>query len=341
MTELREFVLGGLDALDPLAYFAALGCLSAITERARCEGLERPLLAWDRGSVVRARLYAPVQNDAELVGVLSRDLDVCAGRVEGGNEDRFLSFSYEAGSEAEVRDLKPRPADFRSQALEAVSSALPMRRRTCDWFAATLSDVAVDGKGNAKPFAFHFTAGQQRFLAVAHELMHGGDKVSGVSEKDLSEAIFGPWKAERKLKAFRWSPTQERLYALRASDPSDDKPLGTPGADWLALRAMTLISSAPMGKRIVTGGVRGGWKDGVFTYPVWETPVDYDAVNSLLRHPALGSDNDSKSTTHTVRRTVPAGIELFTVRIVRSDQGGYGAFTRPVRASFESASSVD
>ncbi len=142
----------------------------------------------------------------------------------------------------------------------------PGQRRSLDWTSATLTDVAVDGTGSAKPFALHFTAGQQRFLTVALELLDGSDlerrpssSKRPVDADDIRAAIFGPWPSDRELKVFSWSPTQDRAYALRAVDPSDDKKLGNPGADWLALRGIAMLSSAPVGTQIHTGGVLGSW----------------------------------------------------------------------------------
>ena len=106
----------------------------------------------------------------------------------------------------------------------------------------------VDGGGMGKPFALHFTAGQQRFLTIALELMDGAGKAGGVDAKDLRNALTGPWSNDRPLKVFSWSPTQDRSYALRASDPSKDTKLGTPGADWLAFRGLRLISQRPDGQ---------------------------------------------------------------------------------------------
>ncbi|MCA9710347.1 MAG: hypothetical protein KDK70_31195, partial [Myxococcales bacterium] len=236
-----------------------------------------------------------------------------------------------------VRDLKPSPECFRSFALGLLEAAAPGRRRTLDWCSATLTDVAKDGSGHAKPFALHFTAGQQRFLVVALELLDGADPKAkpgspkrAVDADDLRAALVGPWPDDRKLKVFSWSPTQDRAYALRALDPSGDEKLGTPGADWLALRGIGLLSSAPVGSRIRTSGTHGRWKDGRFSYPIWPMLLDADAVAALLRHPAV-REQAEPSAGDTGLRTLPRGVEILTCRISRSDQGGYGAFSRPSR----------
>jgi len=86
-------------------------------------------------------------------------------------------------------------------------------RRSLDWAAATLTDVALDWSGvAARPFALHFTAGQQRFLTIAQELLDGAEakpKPSSpgrpVDASDLRDAVFGPWPNNRTLKVFSWS----------------------------------------------------------------------------------------------------------------------------------------
>lgn len=335
----HSIALTGLDALDPLAYLAALGCLLATTDHCRRAQVPRPRMSFDLGVRPIPTLHGPYADVDALVGALAEDLDECAGRgVSGAPRDRFLSFSYEDDKGQPVHDLKPPLDDFRCFAHAVLDAARPHQRRTLDWAAATLTDVATDESDKAgKPFALHFTAGQQRFLGVALELLDGADPRAKpgspkrrVDADDLRAAIVGPWPDDRQLKVLRWSPTQDRAYALRAVDPSGDTKLGTPGADWLALRGIGLLSSAPAGKRIKTSGTHGSWKDGRFSYPLWPTPLDSDAAASLLRHPAVREQSDGNSD-RGARRTLPRGVEILTCRISRSDQGGYGAFSRPSR----------
>jgi len=336
--------LSGLDPLDPLAYLASLGCLLSATDHCHRSGLPAPALSFRPGPRPTPTLHGPYADLDALVDALHADLEECAGRGPSqAPRDPFLSFSYPDDKGNEVADLKPPPHVFRAFAQALLTEPGHVDRRPLDWASAMLTDVATDHSGNAKPFALHFTAGQQRFLVVAHELLDGtdakprpGSKKRPVDASDLRAVLLGPWPDGRELKVFSWSPTQDRAYALRAVDPSDDQKLGTPGADWLALRGVAMLSSAPFGRRIHTSGVRGQWKTGTFTYPIWPLPLDADTVRSLLRHPALAPPTDSTDSTDPAdtpqrHRTLPRGVELLTCRISRSDQGGYGAFSRPTR----------
>lgn len=329
--------LTGLDALDPLGHLAALGCLLATTEYCRRVGKSAPRMHYELGARLLPSLEGPFADIDDLVSALVDDLEDCAGRPDG-ERDPFLAFSYDDAKGKSVHDLKPPPAVLREYALGLLRQPGASQRRALDWFAATLTDVAKDGSDNAKPFALHFTAGQQRFLTVALGLLDGAEPKSKpgspkrpVDGEDLRAAIVGPWPEDRALKVFSWSPRQDRAYALRALDPSGDQKLGTPGADWLALRGIGLMSSAPVGTRIQTGGVRGGWKSATYSYPVWSTPMDADAVRSLLRHPAIADAKALGEGGGNVWQTCPQGVEVLTCQISRSDQGGYGAFSRPHR----------
>ena len=319
--------LTALDALDPLAFLASLGCLAAISERLRGTGRTAPRLGFELDSAAFVARLEGIDDEDELLDLLIADLDGLAGR-EAEPRDPFLDFSYPGKKDKEgeeVQDLKPPPDHFRALAQGWLDEARPDSRRTVDWASAVLTDVAVDNNEASKPFALHFTAGNQRFLTIAAELLDGKGKTPGVGREDLRAAVFGPWPNDRPLKVFSWSPTQDRPYALRGLDPASDKKLGTPGADWLALRGLVLLSSAPVGQRIMTGGVHGNWKTASFSYPVWERGLEVDAVRSLLRHPAVQAEPTANE------GTLPRGVEILTCRISRSDQGGYGAFSRPTR----------
>ena len=210
------------------------------------------------------------------------------------------------------RDLKPLPALYRQYLKTLSETSGPHDRLAVDWAASFATDVATDNNGNTKPTALHFTAGQQQFLQMV------GDLVTGVTERDLREAVEGPWQYARALPVMGWDATSSRDYALRASDPSTDKKLGVPGADWLAVRGLVFLPAVPVGTRIRTTGCDGGWKTGRFRWPIWTVPLGPDIVRSLV---SLQVDEMS-----TIDRTAIGVDTVFSAGIKRSDQGGYGSF---------------
>ena len=293
---MSRILLPGLDGANPLGFFAALGVLEALSD----QGVAATLSWVDEG------VWHPVVDGlahdelSRVVDLLERD------RIACGMEPA-LRLEYEGR-----RDLKPPPAVYRVYLKELVLAAHPERRRGVDWGLAFATDVAVDNNGRTKPTALHFTAGQQQFLGMVRAL------IQGLTREDLIEALTGPWTHSRQLPVMGWDATLSRDYALRASDPSTDKKLGVPGADWLAVRGLLCLPTAPVGTRIITTGCVGGWKTGRFRWGLWATPLARDAVRSLLR-----LDLEDMPAPERVARGVAV---VFSCGIRRSDQGGYGSF---------------
>jgi hypothetical protein len=292
---MHDLMLPGLDGTNPLGFFAALGVLRALTDSG-----SDARLAWGYSAGWRAVVVSEHPDSDGLVAILDADRRLCLS-------DPALALAYD-----NKRDLKPAPATFRRFLAALAADAVPGYRRSVDWAAAFASDVVVDNNGNTKPTAFHFTAGQQQFLQMANDL------ASQVSVDDLREALDGPWRYNRPLPVLGWDATVSRDYALRASDPSTDKKLGVPGADWLALRGLTFFPVFPRGQRLLTTGCKGGWKDGSFTWPLWTSPLPPCVVGSVV---GLNVGHMSR-----LERQAHSIGAVFVSRIKRSDQGGYGAF---------------
>lgn len=290
-----DITLDGLNGTNPLAFFAALGILAAVSD----ESADTRLL-WRYAGSWRPVLTSSCPDIVALTTILDADRQSCV-------VDRALALEYDG-----KRDLKPRPERFHAFLAELSEQATATRRRSVDWASAFGTDVATDNNGNTKPTALHFTAGQQQFLQMVAEL------ASKVTKDDLLEAIQGPWKYERPLPVMGWDATSSRDYALRASDPSTDKKLGVPGADWLAIRGLTFFPTAPRGNRVMTTGCVGGWKDGQFRWPLWTVPLSVPVVRSVV------SQVWSEKTA--IERTARGIGAIFSSGIKRSDQGGYGSF---------------
>ncbi|WP_437897441.1 type I-G CRISPR-associated protein, Cas3-extension family [Sorangium sp. So ce124] len=315
-----ELLLTGLDGKNPLAFLAALGVLNALADRAK-NGIPEPRLVWRAGGTYRPAIVGGLDRGG-LLDTLVQDLESFRGEAA----IERLRYRKDGGG-AKAHDLKPPPREFAKYLSDLVSDELvsDKLRRSLAFAAAFATDVAVDNKGNTKPTALHFTAGRQQFLGMVSELLRG------VRAEDLEEALFGPWKYERPLPVFQWDNTSARDYALRASDPSKEKKLGVPGADWLAFRGLPFIRVAPVGDRIVTTGCSGEWKTGAFRWPIWTVPLSRSVIGSVLTSPEVFEVNPS------VLRARGIAI-VFEAAIRRSDQGGYGSFAsarmaRPARGS--------
>jgi hypothetical protein len=299
---MTQQALTGLDGKNPLGLLAALGVVNALADRVK-EGQPEPRLSWRMEDTFR-----PVLDGGPDREVL---LDVLVDDLASFRDEPAIDLHYKKGGDgALAHDLKPLRAEFASHLRRLIANGSP---RSLSFVAAFATDVAVDNNNNTKPTALHFTAGQQEFLAMVRQL------VEGVRRDDLEEALFGPWRYERPLPVLQWDNSSSRDYALRASDPSKDKKLGVPGADWLAFRGLPFIRVAPVGDEVQTTGCRGRWKTGAFRWPIWTVPIGRSVIGSLLTSPEIFKADPL------VLRARGIAI-VFESAIRRSDQGGYGSF---------------
>lgn len=309
--------LDGLDGLSPLGFFAALGALRVLDDRARCarRAVEIPRLSWVEAGGWRPVLHGP-ENIEEVVGAVLEDLP-------SWTSEPALRLAYtregtacDAEARGAVRDLKAPPAVMRGFLEEVAKLAGAGKRRSARHAAAYGTDVAVDNNGNSKPTALHFTAGKQAFLSAVAEIHEH------IRPEHLNEALLGPWLREATLKTLGWDPMgafAARMYAMRASNPASENRPGTPGAEWLAFVGLSFFPTVPRGTQVMTTGVRGGWKDSQLTWPLWTRPGSARTIESLLRTPGLARMN--------ARARAARGIGVVCqASILRSDQGGYGAF---------------
>ncbi len=309
---------------NPLGFLAALGVLNVVSDAAadrsggvagdRKAGSEpgrrrpsqdlaaSPRLSWRDDDAWRPLLYSAAEDVPSLVKTIREDLCTWKG-------DPSLQLRYEKRGAA-TWDLKPPPEVFRKFLGKVMESKSP---RALEFVSAFAAEGALDNNGNIKPTALHFTAGQQEFLQMIDLL------VRNVSDKDIENALVGPWKYDRGLRAvLNWDATASRDYALRAKDPAKEK-LGNPGADWLAFRGLSFLRVFASRRSLLTTGCWGEWKTGVFRWALWLHPIERETVRTLL----------------TLRTFAPAERSLRGIPVVydcairRSDQGGYGSFAPP------------
>lgn len=302
MTELE---LPALDGTNPLGFLAALGVLDVLHRAGR-----PATLRWADDVVPTAVVTGATDTD-DLVAVLDADRARWQGSIALRGPDGFP-----------LDDAKPRQDVMKRWAVEVVRT-LDRSRADADLFAALVSEGAVDGNDNAKPTHLHFTAGQQRFLAMAREL------AERVDADRLTEAVCGPWREDSPLPSLSWSSAGERLYALRGVNPSKDKRLGVPGADWLALLGLVFfpthaIRARDGGLTLHTSGCAAAWKrGGGLRWPLWCAALDRDTVWSLVGTEELVAHHDRPQAATLREWSV---LRVMQAPIRRTDQGGYGSF---------------
>jgi hypothetical protein len=299
--------LTGLDAQNPLAFLAALGLLRVLDDHARRRGHERPRLAFsDRGQQLPVLSCALGSYDDVASAVLAD----AAHRADCP----VLQLAYDkdgnrvaASSPGALRDLKPPPGLARAVLDEAAGAD----RSSADLAAAVFSELVqqTTDEHKTKPTAFHFTAGQQAFLRMVDQLR------VGISADDVREALLGPWQGLSALPSLGWDSSASRQWALRAENPSNEKRGSVPAANWLAVVGLSFFPVTVQHGHLVTSRVDGGWKNSVFSWPVWSPAILVSAASSLLRLDVRR---------FSARERGAMGVtQVFAARIVRSDYGSF------------------
>jgi len=294
-----DIELPALESTNPLGFLAALGVLDVLHRSGRTATLR-----WTDELVPHA-----VVTGASLDEVI----ELVLADLEGWRSSVVLAWP----ENDPLHDVKPGPDQLRAWARSVWSGE---DAASADLFCALVAEGALDGSGKAKPTHLHFTAGQQKFLGMLRKL------ASEVGPNDVREALAGPWRHASELPSLSWDSRGERVFALRGFDPSKEKRMGIPGADWLAFLGLRFFPVANSKGSLVTTACDRGWKRSRLRWPVWAVPLSAPVVLSLLCDPGL-IDENPRDRALDAKRLAARGIhQVLEARIRRSDQGGYGSF---------------
>ncbi len=259
--------LAGVDGSNPLGFLAALGLLRVVPGAKLSFSDDGSFQVFVDGlEVSESDLATLIADDAKAAG-------------DGSASWRFTYTKAETKKQGpqEVADLKPPPDKFKRFFAVCLEAWFSGNEEAAEYSAAYGTDVAVDGKGNTKPTAFHFTAAQQTFLGTVESIR------ASVTHEWVEKSLF-EGHGERPGSNLRWDPGSERNWALMANDPSGhektrvDAPL-----EWLAFRGLPLLPSFPRGKRIITTAVVVRGDDMTFTWPLWTVPATRHTTRSVLQ----------------------------------------------------------
>lgn len=300
---MSDLALPGLTGTNPLGFLAALGVLDILNS-------EDPnaTIRWTDELIPRAILTSELDYEALL--------DAIEADQRRWARSSVLSFPRDGNP---LPDAKPGAEDLRRW-YESVRDTDPSVDGVM--LCALVAEGAFDGGGKAaKPTHLHFTAGQQRFLQMVREL------ASKVDRSRIDEAVLGPWRYDSDLPSLSWDARGERVYAVRATNPSNDKRLGVPGADWLAFRGLVFYPVM----RTDRGGLRttacdSGWKSSAFRWPLWSVPCSRQVAGSLVADSTLVGRSAKRGPADLFYRGV---FQVLEAPIKRTDQGGYGSFGAP------------
>lgn len=263
---MNQLFLCGIDGQHLWGFLTALGSLSLLDEHARESSLGPPRLAFKEDGT--AVLQSPVARE-HLPGVLLAKLRVLQPYLDGslGNVNK--------------------PSDFTRSSYETIALAC-VAPITVD-FLAGLACVVGEEASESTLCAANGASHQNLVQSMR-------DVLKLVEEEHVRLALFETWRREyrvpgdkqKELKlgtrkpTLRLDPSDERLYALRLSNPTTtDDFLTELGAQALAIPAFGLLPVVP-GKQPVTVASKRSRQRVTFSWPLWKTPATLRTARSLV-----------------------------------------------------------
>ncbi len=294
--------LPGLDGTNPLGFLAALGVQVAFANKEAV-----PRLWWSTDVVPHAivdEMFTIDRIAAQALGAFAH-----WSNSPAVNPQRLDGSKMPKGDE-----LKLIPDDIGIYLCQALRIAW-----SGDLATSLVAEGSLDNKKVAKPSDLYFTAGQQKFLDTARTILNAANK------EDVEYGLNGPWQYNSNIPSFGWDVTDDRVYALRAKNPSPEKKMTNPGPEALALLGLSRHPVFAGRSGTDTQGCSGSWKSGWYSWPLWRTPASPHAVKSLLAH--AYDHPEASERTRWYRAWGVSTILRSPIR--RTDQGGYGTFGPP------------
>lgn len=291
--------LAGVDGSNPLGFLAALGLLRVVP------GAK---LGFTDDVSFQAFVDGLDKSESALATLIADDAKAAEDERAPWRFTYTKAATKKQGPQ-EVADLKPPPDDFKKYLARCVEAWIAGNEEAAAYAAAYGTDVAVDGKGNTKPTAFHFTAAQQTFLGAVDAIR------ASVTQEWVKESLF-EGHGEKPGSNLRWDPGAERNWALMANNPSGNGTRVDAPLEWLAFCGLPLLPSVPRGTRILTTGIVGRGDDMTFTWPLWSVPASLQTTRSVLQ---VDWTRDAKGRT-------ARGIFAICTSAIRRTSQGFGNF---------------
>ncbi|MCA9185426.1 MAG: hypothetical protein R3E01_06925 [Pirellulaceae bacterium] len=286
-----SLVLSGLDGSNPLAFLAALGTARVLSMVYSVESIR---LGWQ----LAAGTWRPVISFADLTSVGD-------DRVNG--DSKFDEFELEPATLCETMadwlssppqlsllesqdlgdNLTISPEAFRTLASEQLDRACEgdASSNIALAFLAAFGTDAVHQPHSKDRSLMQDTAlrtmsgaGHQHFIKFMREI------IANTTSTHLYSSLFQRWTYEDDGRGMnlRWDPIDDRRYALRWKNPSSDPPTTMRGANRLAIEALPLFPTAPIGNSLQTTGFRSA-NGTFFCWPIWDSELTLPVVQFLLQ----------------------------------------------------------
>lgn len=305
MTTEHTVQLTGLDGANPLGFLAALGAFRTLSRT----DVQSPIrMSWTTNGTAWNPLlhFDEEKSRSSLIESL----------------DQALRATIDHPSITYANNPSIPQKQFRALAEKAVDSYLFRTDFIAHEFLSALgSDAIANEKGEIEDTALRTMsgAGHQHFLKFMNELAKTTERAH------LEEALFGPWLYQDAGPSLRFDPFDDRRYALRWKNPSQDASTSVRGANRLAVEGIPMFPTIPVATRLETTGFTGHKSNNTFwTWPVWEHPINLHTCRSLLSSATLAEPVPDLSTFR------PRGI-VAVFRSQRITVGKFRNFT-PARA---------
>lgn len=274
---MNQISLDGIDGQHLWGFLTALGTLSLLDEHARNNGLQSPRLAFreDGAGIVQS--------------------PVAGGKLAAVLLERLMSLQpYLDESLGAIN----KPSDFTRSMYEKIALA-SFAPATLDLLAGLACLVGEE--------VFESTLCAANGASHQNLIQSMRDVLKLVEEEHVQLALFEPWsrsyrmpedkRKELKLgtrkPTLRLDPSDERLYALRLSNPTTTDDFSTElGAQALAIPAFALLPVVP-GKLPVTVASKRSRQRVTFSWPLWSVPATLCTVRSLVWE-GVGSPNEQR-----------------------------------------------
>jgi hypothetical protein len=262
-------ILYGIDGSQLFGFMAGLGVLRLLDEEARERKGERPTLSFNESC---SAIIGGVADSPEAA------VDAIAGRLK-------LRREYYAGA---LRGVN-KPADFTSQSFKELGQV------ASEWQLDALAGLACSTGEEIAESTLCAANG-----ASHQELIRSiRDVLSLVNTEHISDAIFRSWTKSYEVTdelrkslglgtrkpTLRLDPADERLYALRATNPTQPtSEFKTElGAQALAIPAFELLPVCPRRYPICISSRAARRENRVFfRWALWSAPATLAGVRSLL-----------------------------------------------------------
>lgn len=257
--------LDGIDGQHLWGFLTALGSLSLLDESARAESGEVPRLAFEENGT--AVLHSPVAKD-QLSAVLFARLQKLQPYLE-----------------QDLATVK-KPSDFTRASYESIALSSPPDMLD---FLAGLACVVGDDASESTLCAANGASHQNLVQSMR-------DVLRLVEDEHVRLALFETWRKAYRVPddkrqqlqlgtrkpTLRLDPSDERLYALRFSNPTTTDDFSTElGAQALAIPAFALLPVVPRKQSVTVASTRSRQRV-TFSWPLWNVPATLPTVRALL-----------------------------------------------------------